>query len=291
KLIKPKTLVHPAQPLLEAKKRTTLPDYQHYLFSNEPPEVVLEYDRLMKDQGVRVTGDDIIKTTPEDKQKKMKRVMKNVKLEKNPSTLSPLNKPTSETNDDIDPSLFQPINIIHPPQTSDLPEINPNTDLDTVAEGIKLATEIHKNKSNELASLLHQLNETQQQQTESQRSPPLEFLEQHLEGELPKTLSKPNLETTSTAEAIPTTHIFQNIMSATEPQNTNPEAEKIQEVETSPASEAPPSEHQSPIIFTETDIQNSSYRVSPSKIHDNHDIHDSSKLDIFSKFGNVCTDF
>ncbi|MCI57604.1 hypothetical protein A2U01_0078855, partial [Trifolium medium] len=32
--------------------------------------------------------------------------------------------------------LNQPINVIHPPLTSDLPSITSETDLDTVAEGI-----------------------------------------------------------------------------------------------------------------------------------------------------------
>ncbi|MCI76324.1 hypothetical protein A2U01_0097593, partial [Trifolium medium] len=56
--------------------------------------------------------------------------------------MSPLNQPLSEPIDDIDPSLLQPINIAYPPQTSDLPPINSETDLDTVAEGIKIASEI-----------------------------------------------------------------------------------------------------------------------------------------------------
>ncbi|MCH97945.1 hypothetical protein A2U01_0018943, partial [Trifolium medium] len=77
-----------------------------------------------------------------------------------------------------------------------------------------------------------------------------------------------NLETSASHsyyKPIPTTHIFQNIISATEKSNQpnseqyipTSEAEKIQVVEKSTASEATPSEHQSPIIFTETDIQNS----------------------------------
>ncbi|MCI49762.1 hypothetical protein A2U01_0071006, partial [Trifolium medium] len=52
-----------------------------------------------------------------------------------PLISSPLNK----SNDDIDPSLLNPINVILPPQTSDLPPITSETDLDTVAEGIKIA--------------------------------------------------------------------------------------------------------------------------------------------------------
>ncbi|MCI62300.1 hypothetical protein A2U01_0083557, partial [Trifolium medium] len=49
-----------------------------------------------------------------------------------PLISSPLNQP----NDDIDSSLLQPINVIHPLKTSDLPPITSETDLDTVAEGI-----------------------------------------------------------------------------------------------------------------------------------------------------------
>ncbi|MCI48164.1 hypothetical protein A2U01_0069407, partial [Trifolium medium] len=60
----------------------------------------------------------------------------------NPPITSPLNQPLSEPNDDIDPSLLKPINIIPPPQTSDFPPITSETDVDTVAEGIKIAAEI-----------------------------------------------------------------------------------------------------------------------------------------------------
>ncbi|MCI44514.1 hypothetical protein A2U01_0065753, partial [Trifolium medium] len=34
-----------------------------------------------------------------------------------------LKQPSSEPIDDIDPSLFEPLNIVPPPQTSDLPPI------------------------------------------------------------------------------------------------------------------------------------------------------------------------
>ncbi|MCI67057.1 hypothetical protein A2U01_0088315, partial [Trifolium medium] len=47
-----------------------------------------------------------------------------------PPVTSPLNHPLSETNDDIDPSLVKPLNIAFPPQTSDLPPITSETDLD-----------------------------------------------------------------------------------------------------------------------------------------------------------------
>ncbi|MCH96281.1 hypothetical protein A2U01_0017265, partial [Trifolium medium] len=97
-----------------------------------------------------------------------------------PPISSPLNQPNTETNDNIDPALLQPLNIIHPPKMSDLPPINSETNIETLTEGFKLATEIHKNKSHELTSLLHQLKETNPQ-TQSQQSSPLQILEQHLE--------------------------------------------------------------------------------------------------------------
>ncbi|MCI49760.1 hypothetical protein A2U01_0071004 [Trifolium medium] len=55
-----------------------------------------------------------------------------------PLISSPLNK----SNDDIDPSLLKQINVIHPPQTSDLPPLTSETDIDTIAAGIKLAAQL-----------------------------------------------------------------------------------------------------------------------------------------------------
>ncbi|MCI26894.1 hypothetical protein A2U01_0048092, partial [Trifolium medium] len=52
-----------------------------------------------------------------------------------PPITSHLNQSLFEPNDDIDPALLQPINISYPPQTSELPPINSEPDLDTVAEG------------------------------------------------------------------------------------------------------------------------------------------------------------
>ncbi|MCH90105.1 hypothetical protein A2U01_0011012, partial [Trifolium medium] len=51
---------------------------------------------------------------------------------------SPLNQPNPDSNNDIDPSLLQPINVIHPPQISDLPNITSDTDIDTVTDAVKL---------------------------------------------------------------------------------------------------------------------------------------------------------
>ncbi|MCI57420.1 hypothetical protein A2U01_0078671, partial [Trifolium medium] len=52
---------------------------------------------------------------------------------------------------DLDPALLQPLNIAYLAQPSDLPPITSEINLDSVAEGIKIAAEIHKNKSNELS--------------------------------------------------------------------------------------------------------------------------------------------
>ncbi|MCI46010.1 hypothetical protein A2U01_0067250, partial [Trifolium medium] len=54
-----------------------------------------------------------------------------------------ISSPLKQPNDDIDPSHLQPINVIHPPKISDLPKISSYTDIDTVTEAVKLATEIH----------------------------------------------------------------------------------------------------------------------------------------------------
>ncbi|MCI96471.1 hypothetical protein A2U01_0117771, partial [Trifolium medium] len=52
------------------------------------------------------------------------------------------NQPLPEI--DLDPALLQPLNIAYPAQTSDLPPITSETDLDSVIEGIKIASEIQK---------------------------------------------------------------------------------------------------------------------------------------------------
>ncbi|MCH87356.1 hypothetical protein A2U01_0008224, partial [Trifolium medium] len=145
------------------------------------------------------------------------------------------NQPNLNSNDDIDPSLLQPINVIHPPQLSDLPNIDSDTDIDTVSERVNLATEIHKNKSNELCSLLNQLHETQ---TQSQQSSPLQILEQHLEGELPQNheqTTKPNPEQqqpTSEAEKIQENLMTKFTSLSSEPTTSGPSFSHI--------SEAPP---------------------------------------------------
>ncbi|MCI59011.1 hypothetical protein A2U01_0080266, partial [Trifolium medium] len=39
-------------------------DDVHFLFSNEPRDVILEFMRLMKEEGIIITGDDIAKVSP-----------------------------------------------------------------------------------------------------------------------------------------------------------------------------------------------------------------------------------
>ncbi|MCH89588.1 hypothetical protein A2U01_0010488, partial [Trifolium medium] len=176
-------------------------------------------------------------------------------------------QPQPETNNDIDPTLLQPLNVIHPPTMSDLPNINPDTEIETVIEGFELATEIHKNKSQELTSLLHQLKETNPQ-TQSHQSSPLQILEQHLQGELPRTpeqainyeLNQPSSETIIEPEQITKPN--------TEPEILASETEKIQEVEISQLSESQSPEQQIPQILTETEIINDTeFRISPIPEH------------------------
>ncbi|MCI25178.1 hypothetical protein A2U01_0046367, partial [Trifolium medium] len=81
RLVNSKILKYPTQPLLERWTKEPIPDNSAVLFSTEPPEVILEYMRLMKEQGIHITSADIAKASPEDKQKKWKRIVK-VKQEK-----------------------------------------------------------------------------------------------------------------------------------------------------------------------------------------------------------------
>ncbi|MCH99027.1 hypothetical protein A2U01_0020038, partial [Trifolium medium] len=143
-----------------------------------------------------------------------------------------------------EPNDTTPVNVIQPPSISDLPRIpTPNSNqttpeihrgLDICLEGIAMATEITNNKVNEanaLKSLLPDID-----LTSSQRSSPLQILEQHLEGELP---SNPEPETQSFSETIQPT---------SEPENANTETEIIQEVETTHTLVSQPS---SPKILTQ----------------------------------------
>ncbi|MCI20057.1 hypothetical protein A2U01_0041218, partial [Trifolium medium] len=82
--------------------------------------------------------------------------------------------------------------------------------------------EIHKNKSNELSSLVQELSQTQPTtKTLSQQSSPLELLESHLQGELPQSpeprpVFKDSTIPTIEDLSIPTTKVYDNIFSSFE---------------------------------------------------------------------------
>ncbi|MCH88343.1 hypothetical protein A2U01_0009227, partial [Trifolium medium] len=79
KLIPAKSVKTPNQPLLVNRVQEPIPEQPPVLFSNEPKEVILEYIRLMKAEGVIITGADIAHVPTDDK--KRKRIIK-VKQEK-----------------------------------------------------------------------------------------------------------------------------------------------------------------------------------------------------------------
>ncbi|MCI60466.1 hypothetical protein A2U01_0081722, partial [Trifolium medium] len=54
-------------------------------------------------------------------------------------------------------------------------------DLDSIAEVVEIASELHKNKSKELFSLVQELAQTQQLQQPSQQNSHLEILESHMQ--------------------------------------------------------------------------------------------------------------
>ncbi|MCI53347.1 hypothetical protein A2U01_0074593, partial [Trifolium medium] len=61
KFVSSKSLKYPTKPLLKRKTTPQASDDTHFLFSNEPRDVILEFMRLMKEEGVIITGDDIAK--------------------------------------------------------------------------------------------------------------------------------------------------------------------------------------------------------------------------------------
>ncbi|MCH87623.1 hypothetical protein A2U01_0008498 [Trifolium medium] len=103
-----------------------------------------------------------------------------------------------------------------------------NTEIDTVIEGVELATEIHKNKSHEITSLLHHL-----------RKPNL------------------NLQANKVHPYKYLNNIFKITKPNSEPEIPTSETEKIQEVEISQLSESQSSEQHIPKVLTETKITNS----------------------------------
>ncbi|MCH96570.1 hypothetical protein A2U01_0017557, partial [Trifolium medium] len=167
-----------------------------------------------------------------------------------------------------------------------------NTEAETVAEGIKIAAELQKNKSKELSSLFQELSQTQPPtQTLSQHSSPLEILESHLQGELPQS-PRPSNET-----SIPTTRVFHNIFSSTErllkPTNEfvfqSTELEKSTseaEVETSPASEEKPSEQPTSEQIPQPIPEQTSEQIPADPVKQNYP-----KPDLLAKFENFQPDF
>ncbi|MCI10849.1 hypothetical protein A2U01_0031945, partial [Trifolium medium] len=259
KFVGSKSLKYPTKPLLKRKVSTSQSsDVTHFLFSNEPHEVILEFMRAMKDDGIIITRDDIVQVSPikerkdssesendqpasegkvttskdgaseaqvvtvsadtskrkragkdkaevvvkeKDKRKRVvvsesdkENVTKKQKIQKkkaprkfvfqeedeeetdDESLQSKRKKPKPEakevnaeanagnslsnkddilssqaqnqplSNTDLDPALLQPLNIAYPAQMSDLPPITSETDIDTVIEGMEIASEIHQNK-------------------------------------------------------------------------------------------------------------------------------------------------
>ncbi|MCI40850.1 hypothetical protein A2U01_0062083, partial [Trifolium medium] len=64
KFVSSKSLKYPTKPILKRKSVTQSSEDVHFLYSNEPREVILEFMRLMKEQGVIITGDDIAQVSP-----------------------------------------------------------------------------------------------------------------------------------------------------------------------------------------------------------------------------------
>ncbi|MCI77803.1 hypothetical protein A2U01_0099073, partial [Trifolium medium] len=64
RLVSLKTLKYPTHPPLEGKPKLPNSENVAFLFSNEPPDIILEFMRLMKDEGVIITSDDIAKVSP-----------------------------------------------------------------------------------------------------------------------------------------------------------------------------------------------------------------------------------
>ncbi|MCI11989.1 hypothetical protein A2U01_0033092, partial [Trifolium medium] len=203
----------PNHPLLMKKSSRPLPEIPPMIFDNDPKDVVLEYMRLMKDEGITITGADIAPAPTEDRKgkrvdasgsgkdkaevvvketkkraatsvsdkenvTKKQRIQKKraprklVLQEENEETdeepmqskrkrtkpeakemnvEADVGKSHSNTDNvlnsqaqnqnlseiDLDPSLLQPLNTVYPAKISDLPPITSETDLDSVAEGIK----------------------------------------------------------------------------------------------------------------------------------------------------------
>src|SRR6266487_2452201 len=70
-------LIYPQQPLLENREKFRRRE-EAFIFDNEPPEVILEYMRLMKERGVKVTMKDIGRGIGPTFEQKMKMVKEEV---------------------------------------------------------------------------------------------------------------------------------------------------------------------------------------------------------------------
>ncbi|MCI09722.1 hypothetical protein A2U01_0030811, partial [Trifolium medium] len=65
KYLNSKSLKYPTKPLLKKNASTSQSsDVTHFLFSNEPHEVILEFMRSMKEDGIIITKDDIVQVSP-----------------------------------------------------------------------------------------------------------------------------------------------------------------------------------------------------------------------------------
>ncbi|MCI22090.1 hypothetical protein A2U01_0043265, partial [Trifolium medium] len=64
KFVSSKSLKYPTKPFLKRNIVPQASDDTHFLFSNEPRDVILEFMRLMKEEGIIITGDDIAKVSP-----------------------------------------------------------------------------------------------------------------------------------------------------------------------------------------------------------------------------------
>ncbi|MCI09769.1 hypothetical protein A2U01_0030858, partial [Trifolium medium] len=154
------------------------------------------------------------------------------------------------------------------------PILNSETDLDSIAEGIEIASKIHKNKTKELSSLVQGLSQTiPLNQTLSQQSSPLEILESHLQGELPKTSETrpvhddPTIPTVENLY-IPTSKAYERMLASLD-NVVNPEVEISSEAikitsELQASEKQPTSEQQ--ILITTSEPTTSEHQPTPEHL-------------------------
>ncbi|MCI59754.1 hypothetical protein A2U01_0081009, partial [Trifolium medium] len=64
------SLKYPTKPLLKRKESASqTSEITAFLFSNEPHEVILEFMRSMKEDGIIITRDDIVQVSPVKRRK------------------------------------------------------------------------------------------------------------------------------------------------------------------------------------------------------------------------------